>query len=341
LKPSGLNPNYVERKKIREAYVRAILAFGFSVMATAAFAQGNFPSKPITLIVPFAAGGPSDTIARLVGKSMGETLGQQIVVENVAGAGGTTGAARLAKAEADGHTLLVHHLAITASASLYANLPYDPRTAFTHLGLINSGPYVITARMGFEANNAQEMMARIKSSGGKVTMAHSGIGAGSHLCATLMSQAIGAEVTQVPYRGAAQSAQDIIAGNVDLLCEQTLSALPHIQTNKAKAFAVTSLKPVAQFPGVPTLDSVGIKGFELTNWHALYAPKGVPAPVAQKLNEALRKALADKDIQKRFEELGTELYSDAEQTPMAHKAKFDAEIARWAEVVKKAGIQPQ
>lgn len=318
----------------------ALAAAALCLTTGAAMAQA-FPTKPITLIVPFAAGGPSDTIARLVGKHMSESLGQQIVVENVGGAGGTTGAARLAKAEPDGHTLLVHHLAITASASLFARLPYDPKTAFEPLGLINSGPYVITARLGFPANTAQEMIAEIRRNAGKVTMAHSGIGAGSHLCAVALSQGINAEVNQVPYRGAAQSSQDLIAGNVDLLCEQTLSALPHLETKKAKAIAVTSLTPVAQLPGVPTLDSIGLKGFELTNWHGLYAPRGTPAPAIAKLNEALGKALSDADITKRFQDLGTELFPAAERTPAAHKAKFDAELVRWAEAVKKAGIQPQ
>jgi tripartite-type tricarboxylate transporter receptor subunit TctC len=305
------------------------------------YTQSAYPTKPITLIVPFAAGGPSDTIARLVGKSMSETLGQQLIVENVAGAGGTAGAGRLAKSDADGHTLLVHHLAITASASLYKTLPYKTDAAFEHVGLINAGPYVITGRLGLEANTAQELIAKIKKDNGKVTMAHSGVGAGSHLCAVLLSQAINAEVTQVPYRGAAQSTQDIIAGNVDLLCEQTVSALPHLEIKKVKAFAVTSLTPVAQLPGVPTLESVGVKGFELTNWHGLYAPKGTPAAVVEKLNAALQKALADSDIQKRFVDLGTELFPVAERTPAAHTAKFNAELARWSDVTKKAGIQPQ
>ena len=309
--------------------------------ATVSFGQTAYPTKPITLIVPFAAGGPSDTIARLVGKSMSETLGQQLIVENVAGAGGTAGAGRLAKSDADGHTLLVHHLAIAASASLYKVLPYKPDSAFEHVGLINAGPYVITGRLGLEANTAQELIAHIKKEKGKVTMAHSGVGAGSHLCAVLLSQAIDAEVTQIPYRGAAQSTQDIIAGNVDLLCEQTVSALPHLEIKKVKAFAVTSLTPVAQLPGVPTLDSVGLKGVELTNWHGLYVPKGTPAPIVEKLNAALQKALADSDIQKRFIDLGTELFPVAERTPAAHTTKFNAEITRWADVVKKAGIQPQ
>jgi tripartite-type tricarboxylate transporter receptor subunit TctC len=316
-------------------------AFACLISVGWAMAQSAYPTKPITLIVPFAAGGPSDTIARLVGKSMGETLGQQFIVENVAGAGGTTGAARLAKAEADGHTLLVHHLAIAASASLYKTLPYKPDAAFQTIGLINAGPYVITGRLGFEATTAQEMIAAIRKANGKVTMAHSGVGAGSHLCAVLLSQGIGAEVTQVPYRGAAQSTQDIIAGNVDLLCEQTVSALPHLESKKVKAFAVTSATPVAQLPGIPTLDSVGVKGFELSNWHGMYAPKGTPAAVVEKLNAALQKALNDTEIQKRFIDLGTELFPPAERTPAAHQAKFAAEIARWADVVQKAGIQPQ
>ncbi len=326
---------------LREFASCACVLIALPLMAVPAVAQAPYPNKPINLLVPFAAGGASDTIARLVGKSMSETLGQQIIIENVAGAGGTAGAARLEKATPDGYTLLVHHLAITASASLYGNLPYKADSAFAPVGLINSGPYVITARMGFEANNVQEMLARIKSSGGKVTMAHSGIGAGSHLCATLLSQALGAEVTQIPYRGAAQSAQDIIAGNVDLLCEQTVTALPHIETKKVKAFAVTSLTPVSQLPDVPTLDSAGIKGFDLTNWHGLYAPQGTPAAIVDKLNGALQKAMSETELQKRFVDLGTDLYPPAERTAAAHATKFNAELKRWAEVVQKAGIKPQ
>lgn len=321
---------------------RLISAFAATLLIGAgALAQATWPEKPITMIVPFAAGGPSDTIARLVSKHMSETLKTQIIIENVGGAGGTLGAARLAKSPADGYTLLVHHLAITSAASLYSALQYDTATAFTPLGLINSGPYVITGKLGFEANDAAGLIAKIKSSGGKVTMAHSGVGAGSHLCATLFSQAIGAEVTQVPYRGAAQSVQDLVAGHVDLLCEQTSSALPHVESKKAKAFAVTSLTEVKQLPGIPTLDKAGVAGFELTNWHGLYAPKGLPAPIAKTLNEALRKALADPVIAQRFVDLGTELFPADQMTPDAHQKKFTAEIARWSEVVKKAGIPPQ
>jgi tripartite-type tricarboxylate transporter receptor subunit TctC len=311
------------------------------LMSQGLAAQGAWPDKPITMIVPFAAGGPSDTIARLVSKHMSETLKTPIIIENVGGAGGTLGATRLTKSPADGYTLLVHHLAITSAASLYSSLQYDTATAFAPLGLINSGPYVITSRLGFEADDAAGLIARIKASSGKVTMAHSGIGAGSHLCATLFSQAIGAEVTQVPYRGAAQSVQDLIAGHVDLLCEQTSSALPHVESKKAKAFAVTSLTEVKQFPGVPTLDKAGVKGFELTNWHGLYAPKGLPDPIAKQLNDALRKAIADPVIAQRFVDLGTELFPAEQQTPEAHQKKFNAEMARWAEVVKKANIKPQ
>lgn len=326
---------------MRKSLLAASLAVATLVVSESVGAQTNFPTKPITLIVPFAAGGPSDTIARLVGQSMSETLGQRIIIENVAGAGGTTGAARLASAEADGHTLLVHHLAITASASLFAKLPYKADTAFAPVGLINAGPYVITACLGFEANNVAEMLQRIRTSGGKVTMAHSGIGAGSHLCATFLAQALSAEITHIPYRGAAQSAQDIIAGNVDLLCEQTVSALPHLESKKVKAFAVTSLTPVAQLPDLPTLDAAGIKGFDLTNWHGLYAPSATPPAVVEKLNAALQKALADADIQKRFVDLGTELFPASERSPAAHGAKFNAELKRWNEVTRKAGLQPQ
>jgi tripartite-type tricarboxylate transporter receptor subunit TctC len=317
----------------------ALMAALSLAWAAPAAAQADYPNKPVTVIVPFAAGGPSDTIARLVSRHMSEQLGQQFIVENVAGAGGTAGAARLAKAAPDGHTLLVHHLAITSGGSLYARLPYDTLTAFAPLGLVNSGPYVITARLGFEANTAAELLAKLRRDGPKVTMAHSGVGAGSHLCATIIAQTLGVEITQVPYRGAAQSTQDLIAGNVDLLCEQTVSALPHLESKKVKAFAVTSLTRVPQLKDLPTLDEAGLKGFELTNWHGLYAPAGLPPAIAERLNAALRKALADPQIVQRFTDLGTELFPEAELTPAAHAAKFEAEFRRWAEVVRKAGIQ--
>lgn len=320
-------------------FIRILLAL--LVSASAAFAQARYPSKPITLIVPFAAGGPSDTFGRLIGKHMSETLGQQIIIENIGGAGGTLGATRLAKAEPDGHTLLIHHLAIASSASLYSKLQYDPQKAFTPLGLINTGPYVVTGRLNLPPNSAQELIAYVKANSGKVTMAHSGVGAGSHLCATLFSLAIGAEVAQVAYRGAAQSVQDLLSGHVDLLCEQTSSALPHVEGKKAKAFAVTSLTRVSQIADIPTLDQSGLSGFELTNWHGLYAPAGLPAPIAAQLNDALRKALVDPLIVQRFVDLGTELFPESERGPEAHAKKFSAEIARWADVVKKAGIQPQ
>jgi tripartite-type tricarboxylate transporter receptor subunit TctC len=230
---------------------------------------------------------------------------------------------------------------VLRNPSLYKALPYKANDAFIPVGLINSGPYVITARLGFPANNAEEMIAHIKRENGKVTMAHSGIGAGSHLCATLLSQAIGAEVNQIAYRGASQSTQDIVSGNVDLLCEQTVTALPHLEGKKMKGFAVTSITPVAQLPDLPTLDKAGVKGFDLTNWHGLYAPKGTPEAVVTKLNAALQKALADKDVQEKFGTLGTEIFPVAERSPAAHAAKFQAELIRWADVTKKAGIQPQ
>jgi tripartite-type tricarboxylate transporter receptor subunit TctC len=314
---------------------------GLTFAITGALAQAPYPNKPITLIVPFAAGGPSDSIARLVGKHMSETLGQQIIIENIGGAGGTLGATRVAKAAPDGYTILVHHLAITSGASLYSKLQYDTASAFTQLGLINAGPYVITGRLNFPANTAEELIAEIRKSPGKISMAHSGVGAGSHLCATLFTQAIGSEVNQIAYRGAAQSVQDLLAGHVDLLCEQTSSAFPHIEAKKAKAFAVTSLTPVAQLPNVPTLDKAGVKGFELTNWHGLYAPANLPPPIAATLSDALRKALNDATIAQRFVDLGMDLFPEAERTPAAHVAKFRAELARWADVVKKAGITPQ
>jgi tripartite-type tricarboxylate transporter receptor subunit TctC len=316
-------------------------ALALVASSTVGWAQGTYPVKPITMIVPFTAGGASDIIARLVGKSLSATLGQQVIIENLGGAGGTTGSARVAKAEPDGYTLLLHQLALAATATLYKSLPYKVDEAFIPIGLISTGPYIVTARAGFPANTPAEFLQYVKKENGKVTMAHSGIGSGSHLCITLLGQAIGVEFNQIAYRGSTQSTQDLLSGNIDLYCEQALTALPHLETKKIKAIAITSLTQLEQLPDVPTLDKSGLKGFDLANWQGLYAPKGTPPDVIEKINAALQKALAEKEIQEKFSILGTQLFPATERTPVAHAAKFQAELVRWADVTKKAGIQPQ
>lgn len=324
---------------MRMLHGMAIATLALGVTATAACAQG-YPNKPITLVVPFAAGGPSDSIGRIVARSMSETLGQQIVVENTAGAGGTTAAARVAKAAPDGYTLLIHHVALSAGASLYANLSYDTVKAFEPVGLVNSGPFVLVSKNAFPASNLTELLAEMKKNAGTISVAHAGVGSGSHLCGIMLGQALGVKINFVPYRGTAPALNDIVAGQVDVLCDQTTNALPQITANTVKAFAVTALEPISQLPRLPTVASQ-LPAFDLAVWHAIYGPKGMPKDVVDKLNGALQKALADAEINKRFGDLGTLLFPADRRSPAALQAKLESEVRHWAAVVKAAGMQPQ
>lgn len=317
-----------------------LAAVAFTALAAGASAQ-EFPSKPITIVVPYAAGGPSDTIARLIGRSMGETLDQQIVVENVAGAGGTLGAARVAGAPPDGYTLLLHHLALAATASLYNSLPYDPATAFEPIGLVNYGPFVLTARADFEANTAQELLENLKESGDRINMAHAGDGSGSHLCGMMLTQALDTKVTYVPYQGTGPAMMDLVGKQVDILCDQTTNAMPQIQGNAIKAYAVTSNERIETLPDLPTMRELLGQDFEVIVWHALYAPAGTPEEAIRTLHDALQKALADAAVQARFKELGTLLFPDDQRSPEALRTQLGSELAHWAEVIKAAGVQPQ
>lgn len=320
------------------SFTKPIVAFAAATFACGgtALAQG-FPSKPLTLIVPFAAGGPSDVIGRLVGEHMSRTLGQQVVVENVAGAGGTAGASRLASSPADGHTVLIHHLALKAAPALYNNLRYDTAMAFEPLGMINTGPMVITGKLALQPTTAAEFFAFAKAQGDKLTMAHAGIGSNSHLCILLMNQAAGSKPTQVAYRGTGPAMNDLVAGQVDALCDQSTSAIPQIQGAKIKAYAVTSPQRLDIIKDVPTARESGT-AIDMTVWHGLYAPKGTPAEALGKLSAALQAAMKDEAINARFASFGTTAFPEAQRTPAAHKAAFDAEVAKWAKAIKDAGV---
>jgi tripartite-type tricarboxylate transporter receptor subunit TctC len=263
-----------------------------------------------------------------------------MVVENTAGAGGTAGANRVARAANDGHTLLVHHLALAAGASLYTNPGYDTLTAFEPVGLINFGPFVLISKTGFPANTLAEFLAEVRSNAPRLSVAHAGVGSGSHLCGMMLGQALGVTLNFVPYRGTAPALNDIVGGQVDLLCDQTTNALPQITAKTVKAFAVTSPQPIPQLPGLPTVASA-LPGFDLAVWHALYGPKGMPREAVEKLNAALQKALADGEINQRFSELGTLLFPADQRSPSALQAKLATEVRHWANVVKAAGVQPQ
>lgn len=311
-----------------------------SLLAGPSAAQA-FPTRPLTIIVPFAAGGPSDAIARLLGQSMSATLGQSVVIENVAGAGGTAGAARLVKAEPDGHTLLIHHIALIAGASLYKNLSYDTAKDLEPVGLVNYGPMVLATRKDYPAANAAELFARLKQDGTKVTMAHAGIGSNAHLCTLMLEQALGTKLTHVAYRGTGPAMNDLVGGQVDMMFDQTTNAVPQLKGGTVKGFAVTSSQRVEVLPDLPTMKEVGLKDYEFVLWHGLYVPRGTPAANIDKLNQALRVALEDATVRKRFAEFGTQLFPAADLTPAAHRARFDKELATWREILSKAGVAAQ
>ncbi len=317
----------------------SMIAVATAAFVSPAVAQG-YPNKPITVIVPYAAGGPSDSIARLVSRSLSETLGQQVVIENVAGAGGTAGAARVAKSPSDGYTLLIHHVALSAGASLYKSPGYDTLTAFEPVGLVNYGPFVLISKKDYAAQSLKEILARLRAEGAKTNVAHAGVGSGSHLCGIMLGQALGTSFNYVPYRGTGPALNDVVGGQVDVLCDQTTNALPQIEAGTVKAYGVTSPSRIAQLPNLPTIASE-VAGFDLSVWHGLYGPKGMPKDVVDRLNAALQKALADAEILKRFTDLGTVLFPADQRAPAALQAKLEREVKHWANVVNTAGITPQ
>jgi tripartite-type tricarboxylate transporter receptor subunit TctC len=310
---------------------------GATVLAASTLAATAFPTKPITMVVPFAAGGPSDTIARLFAAAMSQQLGGQIIVENVAGAGSTLGIGRVAKAEPDGHTLLVSHISHATTATLYKNLSYNAADDFSPIGMMTDGAFVLVAKKDFPAANIQEVIARIRSEGEKIAYAHAGVGSGSHLCGLMIMQATGKTMNQIPYRGTGPALNDVVGGKVDLLCDQITSALPQIQGNTVKAYAVTSPTRVAALP-LPTMAEAGMPGFKVMVFHGLYAPKGTPQPVVDRLNAALRATLKDPNILARLEQLSTIPATEAQATP-AHLGKLlRDEIAAWKVVIEKFGV---
>ncbi len=307
-----------------------------SICIPAAMAQ-EYPARNITVIVPFAAGGPTDTVARLIAQSMTGTLKQTVLVENVGGAGGTLGAARVAKAPADGYTLFLHHIGQATSATLYRKLPYDTINDFASIGLITDVPMTIVTKKDLAVTDLKSLISYIKTNKDKVSYANAGVGAASHLCGMLLMSAIQTEMTTVAYNGTAPAMRDLVGGQVDVMCDQTTNTTSQIKEKAIKAFAVTTKTRVASLPDLPTADEAGLPGFEVAVWHAMYAPKGTPKPVIDKLSAALQVALADRTVMARFAELGTEPVSKERATPAALDAHVKAEIAKWAPVIKAAG----
>ncbi len=297
----------------------------------------QYPSKAITLIVPAAAGGPTDTVSRMIAQSMGKELKGQIVVENAGGAGGTIGASRVARAPGDGYTLYVYHIGQSTFPALYRKLSFDPVNDFEPIGRITNVPMTLVAKRDLAANDFKELMTWIKSSGSKVALATAGLGSVSNLCALLLRQSFGTDPTVVPYKGTGPAMNDLLGGQVDIMCDQTTNTTPHIKSGRIKAFGVTTLTRVGVLPDLPTLDELGLKGFDLSAWHALWAAKGTPKPIVDQLVNALRAALKDPLVIQRFADLGTEPVSEALATPAALQSHLKAEIERLGPIIRAAG----
>jgi tripartite-type tricarboxylate transporter receptor subunit TctC len=307
---------------------------------TSLSALAEFPDKEIKLVVPFTAGGPTDKVARDLAEALRKPLGgATIIVDNVGGAGGTLGAAKVARAPADGYTLLLHHIGMSTSPALYRTMQYKTLEDFEYLGMVNEVPMTLIGKPGLPANNYAELVKWIEANKGKINLANAGLGAASHLCGLMLQNALKVDMTTVPYKGTAPAMNDLLGGQVDLMCDQTTNTSGQIAAGAVKAYAVTSSKRLTTpaLKGLPTLDEAGVKGFNVSIWHALYAPKGTPKAVLDKINAAVRMALKDPEFIKREEALGAVIITDGRLDGVEHKKFVEAEINKWGPIIKAAG----
>ena len=313
-----------------------------ALLAAATAGAQDYPgSKTISIVVPFAAGGPTDRVARDLAEAMRKPLGgSTIVVENAAGAGGSIGANKVAKSAADGHTLLLHHIGMATMPGLYRKLPFSVENDFEYLGMVNDVPMTLIGKPSLPANNFKELTTWIGQNKGQINLANAGIGAASHLCGLLFQNALQTQMTTVPYKGTGPAMTDLIGGQVDLMCDQTTNTTSQIEGKKVKAFAVTTSKRLTTpaLKDLPTMQEAGVKNFEVTIWHGLYAPKGTPADVTKKLNDALKVALKDPDFIKKQEGLGAVVVSDKRVEQAEHKKIVAAEISKRSPIIKAAGV---
>ena len=320
--------------------IRVQKLLGCLALAAATVTGANaqtYPTKPIYLYIPFAAGGPTDTLGRNLAQVMGKPLKQQLIVENVVGAGGTIAVARAAKAAPDGYTVLLHHIGMSTAPSLYRTLTFDPLKDFEYIGEVADVPMTLIGGEKFPPNNFKELVAYIKQNKDKVTYANAGLGAASHLCGLLFMTAIQADVTTVPYKGTGPAMNDLLGGQVDFMCDQTTNTTGQILGGKVKTYGVTSKKRVPSLPKIPTLDEQGLKGFEVVVWHGLYVPKGTPKPVVERLTAALQEAVKDPGFKDNLAKLGAEPVAPNRATPQALQQLLSSEIAKWGPIIKKAG----
>ena len=313
-----------------------------AALTAGAHAADPFPgSKPITIVVPFAAGGPTDRVARDLAEALRKPLGgATLIVDNAAGAGSSIGSNKVAKAAPDGHTLLLNHIGMATMPTLVRNIPFKVESDFEYLGMINDVPMTLIGKPALPANNYKELSAWISANKGKINLGNAGVGSASHLCGLLLQNALQTDMTTVPYKGTAPAMSDLIGGQIDLMCDQTTNTTSQIEGKKVKAFAVTTTKRLstASLKDLPTLQESGLKGFEVTIWHGLYAPKGTPADVLTKINTALKAALKDPEFIKKQEALGAVVVTDKRAEPAEHKKFVAAEIAKWSPIIKAAGV---
>ena len=320
--------------------LRLTVAAGASLLALGAHAQAFPAGKPINIVVPFSAGGPTDKVARDLAEALRKPLGGvAVVIDNAAGAGSTIGTAKAFRAQPDGYTLLVTHIGMATTPALYRSLPYKVED-FEYLGLINEVPMVVVGKPALAANTWKELTDWIGQNKGKINMANAGLGSASHLCGLMLQNALKTEMTTVPYKGTAPAMTDLMGGQVDFMCDQTTNTTSQVEGKKIKAYAVTTPKRLsipAVYKDLPTLEEAGMKGFNVSIWHGLYAPKGTPPAVLKTLNDALKVALKDPEFVKKQEGLGAIVVNDARSNPAGHKKFVLAEVAKWGPVIKAAG----
>jgi tripartite-type tricarboxylate transporter receptor subunit TctC len=315
------------------ALLAACLALGCGIAA----AQ-SYPSRPVTLVVPFAAGGPTDIVARTLAAAMSKTLSQTVLVENKLGAGGTLAASYVSKATPDGYTFLIHHNGMSTAPALYRKLSFNPLTDFEYIGQVVDVPMTLLARKDMPAKNLQELITYVKANASKINLANAGLGAVSHLCGMLFQKAIGTELTTVPFQGTAPALNALLGGQVDLLCDQTTQTTQHIKAGTVKLYGVTTKQRISALPDAPTLSEGGLKDFEVIVWHGVYAPKGTPPAITEKFGAAMRAAIKDPMFATRMAELGAEQVPDSKLTPEGLRSWLQSEILKWGPVIRSAGV---
>jgi|SRR5262245_1695876 len=312
-------------------------AFLFFFTIAAAFAQ-DYPAKPVVIIVPAAAGGPTDTLTRVLAQQMGEALRQQMIIENVGGAGGTIGINRAAKARNDGYTLLLYHIGMATSPALYRKLPYDTLNDFDYIGQVADVPMMLIAKKTLPANSFAEFLPYAKANKDKLTYANAGLGSASYLCGILFMSAVDASFTMVPYKGTGPAMNDLVGGQVDFMCDQTTNTVPQIKSGNVKAYGVTTPARLASMPDLPTLNEQGLKGFDLVVWNGLFAPKGLPRPALEKLVAALQTAVQAPAFRARLADLGAEPVPLAKANPGSLGTLLKAEVEKWGPIIRKTGV---